>query len=50
MINAKEFDIDPSSWEVDVIHIGQSQNRLLKVKNFFSNWKCDRITFNGFLK
>ena len=37
MINAKEFDIDPSSWEVDVIHIGQFQNRLLKVKNFFSN-------------
>ena len=37
MINAKEFYIDPSSWEVDVIHVGQSQNRLLKIKNFFSN-------------
>ena len=37
MINARDFDIDPSSWEVDVFHIGQSQNRLTKIKNFFSN-------------
>ena len=37
MINARDFDIDPSSWEVDVLHIGQSQNRLVKIKNFFSN-------------
>ena len=37
MIDAREFDIDLSSWEVDVIHIGQDQNRLIKIKNFFSN-------------
>ena len=37
MINARDFDIDPSSWEVDVLHIGQSQNRLVKIRNFFSN-------------
>ena len=37
MINAKDFDIDLSSWEVDVFHIGQSQNRIIKIKNFFSN-------------
>ena len=37
MINAREFDIDPSLWGVDIFHIGQSQNRIIKVKNFFSN-------------
>lgn len=37
MINARDFDIDPSSWEVDVLHVGQSQNRLVKIRNFFSN-------------
>lgn len=37
MINAKEFDIDLSSWEVDVLHVGRCQNRLIKIKNFFSN-------------
>ena len=37
MINAKDFGIDPSLWEVDVLHVGLSKNRLLKVRNFFSN-------------
>jgi len=37
MIDAKQFNIDPSLWGVDVFHIGQSQTRLIKVKNFFSN-------------
>lgn len=37
MINSREFNIDLSLWEVDVKTIGQSQNRIIKIKNFFSN-------------
>lgn len=37
MIDAKEMNIDPSLWGIDVIHIGQSKTRIVKVKNFFSN-------------
>ena len=51
MIDAREFDIDLSSWEVDVIHIGQSQTRLLKIKNFFSNPdKVRDVALNADLK